>query len=166
MSNENLKSTAVSSADDLIKFAKSRAKRLRTYLSENGHTISHSESLEATAQTEGYRDWNTYCALFKIAASELDNPVVHTRLQYPCHVGDRVEGTFRGVHFQGILLGLEETITKGVWRVKIHFDFPVKPPSHEALNLTRRRINCMLNIDGISVNLKGTPDGHITLNMP
>lgn len=164
MSTENIP-TAESSADDFIKLAKTRAKRLRAYLAECGHKITHSESLEATASAEGYRDWNTYSALFKTAANALSNPE-QPQLQYPFHVGDTLEGLYRGVRFKGRLLGLEETITTGVWRAKMHFDAPVQLPSPKGLNLTRQRINCMLNTDGLSVNLKGTPDGHIALDMP
>ncbi len=165
MSTENTYATVKTDAEDFIKLAKNRAKRLRSYLDGSGHSISHSESLEAIARSEGYRDWNTYSALFKTVAGEISNSS-HTKQQYPFHVGDKITGTFRGVRFQGTLLGLEETITSGVWRIKMHFDTPVKLPSHEALNLTRQRINCMLNVKGASVNLKGSPDGHIKLDMP
>ncbi|MEX0300071.1 MAG: glyoxalase superfamily protein, partial [Kordiimonas sp.] len=163
MSTGNKYGSVNTDAEDFIKLAKNRAKRLRAYLDGSGHSISHSESLEAIAHSEGYRDWNTYSALFKTVAGEISKPD-QRKQQYPFHVGDTVTGTFRGVRFQGTLLGLEETITLGVWRVKMHFDNPVKLPSHEALNLTRQRINCMLNIAGASVNLKGAPDGHIILD--
>lgn len=165
MSKENKHGATNNTADDFIKFAKNRAKRLRTYLVDCGYKLGHSESLEAIARSEGYRDWNTYCALFKAAASEISDPI-HTHLQYPFHVGDTLRGLYRGVRFQGTLLGLEQTITSGVWRVKMHFDAPVHLPAPTGLSLTRQRINCMLNIEGLSVNLKGTPDGHITLDMP
>ena len=42
---------------------KSRAKRLRATLSEQGKTISHAQSLEAIAPTYGARDWNTLNAM-------------------------------------------------------------------------------------------------------
>ena len=164
MSNENA-SSAETPADDFIKFAKNRAKRLRKYLTDKGHPLSHSESLEAIAQAEGYRDWNTYIALFKLVAQELTEPA-GAKQHYPLHVGDIVQGTYRGVRFSGSLLGLEETITTGVWRAKLHFDNPVQIPSHKALNHTRQRVRCMLNSSGHSVNLKGKPDGHISLDMP
>lgn len=150
---------------DFIKLAKTRAKRLRATLAEQGHTISHSESLEAIAKTEGYRDWNTYSALFKTVSEEL-SARTNEHMQYPLHVGDTISGTFRGIRFAGRLLKLEETITPGVWRAKLHFETPVKLPAHDALNLTRQRVSCMLNASGVSVNLKGKPDGHITLDMP
>lgn len=164
MSTEN-NSHAEASADDFIKFAKNRAKRLRKYLSEKGHPISHSESLEAIAQAEGYRDWNTYIALFKLASQELPD-ALEMGQHFPMHVGDRIQGTYRGVRFVGTLLGLEETITSGVWRAKMHFDNPVELPSPKGINLTRQRVQCMLNSDGVSVNLKGSTDGHISLDMP
>lgn len=158
-------SVAPDEGDDFIKLAKARAKRLRSYLTEKGHAISHSESLEAIAKTEGHRDWNTYSALFKTVSDELKSPE-QMKQHYPLHVGDTVKGTYRGASFRGTLLGLEETITGGVWRAKIHFDAPVNIPGPEMLKLTRQRINCMLNSDGCSVNLKGTPDGQMAIDMP
>lgn len=165
MSNDVTNKKTADEAGDFIKFAKTRAKRLRSYLAEKGHTLSHSESLEATAKAEGYRDWNTYSALFKTVANELSAPTKN-RQHYPLHVGDKIRGTYRGVRFEGILMGLEETITNGVWRVKLHFDTPLDLPAPEGLKLTRQRVRCMLNADGMSVNLKGTPDGHMTVEMP
>jgi len=148
---------------NFIKFAKTRAKRLRTFLAECEYSISHSESLEATARTEGYRDWNTYSGLFKLVAGELASK--KDKQQFPFHVGDPVTGTYRGCRFSGILLGLEETITPSVWRTKFQFTTPVRLPSHEAINLTRQRVRCTVNLNGISVNLKGTPDNQLALDM-
>jgi len=157
---------------DLIRFAKSRAKKLREYLAGQGHTLSHSQSLEATAKTEGFKDWNTYTAHFKLAEQAIPIPV-HNEAgttakepSYPLQVGDVISGTYRDCPFTGKLLGLEKTITSGVWRAKMHFDKPVKLPGHPALKNTRQRVNCMLNANGLSVDLKGKPDGHTNLNMP
>ena len=153
--------------NDLIKYAKSRAKKLRAYLETRDHRISHSESLEATAKADGYKDWNTYSALFKLAETELakENTPLQPQ-QFPLHVGDRVRGIYRQAHYEGVLLGLEATINPGVWRVKMHFDTPVSLPSHKSVDLTRQRVRCMLNAEGISVNLKGTVDGDVTIELP
>lgn len=152
---------------DLIKFAKSRAKKLRIYLAAQGLMISHSQSLEATAQAEGFKDWNTYVARFGMAKAAFVAPALKTdNNSYPLQVGDPISGTYRSCTFKGILLGLEQTITKGVWRAKMQFDKPVKLPSAEALNLTRQRVRCLLNANGMSVNLKGRPDGQTVIDMP
>jgi len=152
---------------DLIKFAKSRAKKLRTYLTAQGLMISHSQSLEATAQAEGFKDWNTYVARFDAAKAAFLAPAPKSdNNNYPLQVGDPISGTYRGCKFKGTLLGLEQTITKGVWRAKMQFDKPVRLPSAEALKLTRQRVRCLLNANGISVNLKGHPDGQTVINMP
>jgi len=154
---------------DLTQHAKNRAKRLRLYLADLGHTISHSESLEATAQVEGYRDWNTYCAYFKLAenAAGLAVPTENTDTKtYPYQPGERIAGSYRGSKFIGTLLGLEKTISPGVWRAIIHFDAPVAVVGAEAVGHTRRRVRLMLNANGMSVNLKGRPDGFASVNMP
>jgi len=152
---------------NLIKFAKSRAKKLRQYLADQGLTISHSQSLEATAQAEGFKDWNTYTARFKLAEDAV--PTTNTPIsqnEFPLHVGDRISGEYRGSQFEGSLIGLEKTITNGVWRAVLKFDKPVELPGTKALKHTRQRVSCMLNENGMSVNLKGTPDGFTAINMP
>jgi len=160
--------TQENNAPDLIKFAKSRAKKLREFLANQGHAISHSQSLEATAQTEGFKDWNTYTARFKMAEDAITDlkPQPETAAPYPLQVGDAISGTFRGAKFTGTLRGLEKTITGGVWRTVLHFDKRIELPGHPALKNTRERVRIMLNANGVSVNLKGKPDGHTILNMP
>ena len=153
--------------NDLVKYAKSRAKKLRAYPETRDHKISHSESLEATAKADGYKDWNTYSALFKLAEAELTKEKTPLpKQQFPLHVGDRVQGIYRQAHYKGVLLGLEATITPGVWRVKMHFDTPVKLPSPKGIDLKRQRVRCMLNAEGISVNLKGTVNVDVTIELP
>ena len=41
---------------------KTQAKALRAYLAEQGVEISHSQALEATARSHGFKDWNTMSA--------------------------------------------------------------------------------------------------------
>jgi Glyoxalase superfamily protein len=169
MKNVDFENTNTHATDttDLIKFAKVRARKLRTYLATQNINLSHSQSLEATAQCDGFKDWNTYAARFKLVEASIPSlDVPDTKNAFPLEVGDCVTGTFRGAAFKGTLLGLEKTITGGVWRTKLDFDTPVKIPSPEALNHTRRRMQLMLNANGQSVNLKGTPDGHAAINMP
>jgi len=141
---------------DIVQNSKARAKRLRAYLSATGHSLSHSESLEAIAQTEGHRDWNTYSALSKAQKPSQG---------FPLHVGARVTGTYRGAPFEGTLLGLEQTINKDVWRAKFRFDHPVSPASHANIGLTRQMVRCEVNCSGISVNLLGKPSDEIILTL-
>lgn len=153
---------------DLLRFAKARAKRLRAYLTDENHPISHSMALEAIAKTEGFRDWNTYAARFQLAAEAFAEtpPETPETGYFPLRVGDRITGLYRGASFKGVLLGLEATINPGVWRAKLHFDTPVTLPGTDRLKHTRQRVRCMLDADGHSVNLKGRPDGAVILELP
>lgn len=151
-------------AADLIRFAKSRAKKLRTYLTQQDITLTHSASLEAIAKTEGFRDWNTYVASFKLAEVAIQSSKdVDTGL-FPLQVGERISGTYRGAHFTGRLIGLESTKGPGVWRAKLHFDDAVTIPGTELLKHTRQRVRCMLDSEGRSVNPKGKPDDHVLIS--
>ncbi|WP_262692965.1 glyoxalase superfamily protein [Kordiimonas aestuarii] len=151
---------------DILKHTKSRAKRLRSYLASQDIPITHAQSLEAVAKEDGMRDWNTLSATLAAAGnparphSEEQN-AAH-RLAF--HVGDRVGGTYRGGNFAGTILGLEKTDGGPVWRIKIQFDAPVAIGTSAALNLTRLRVRLMINTDGTSVNLKGTPDGQMQMH--
>ncbi|PCI64082.1 MAG: hypothetical protein COB37_02680 [Kordiimonadales bacterium] len=154
---------------DLAAFAKKRAKKLRLFLADLGHGISHSQSLEAMAHAEGFRDWNTYCASFKLVADivpEHDFKAAKHYENFPVQVGDRISGKYRGVTFKGVLLGLEQTITPGVWRVKMHFDTPVTLDNPKRFAVTRQRVQVTFNAEGRSVNLKGTPDGSTAIDLP
>lgn len=151
---------------DLLKFAKSRAKKLRAYLQTQDVTLSHSQCLEATAQAEGFKDWNTYAARFQLAAEAFAAEEVKTSPHpFPKQVGDSVSGTYRGAPFAGTLLGLELTKKPGVWRIKMRFDTPVALPSHPDLKLTRQQVRLTVNDDGQSVNLVGCPDGDTRIDM-
>lgn len=154
---------------DILKYAKGRAKRLRSYLAELDISLTHAHSLEAIAKEDGFRDWNTYAANPPLGMAENDVPARATqrdnqmasRLKF--HVGDRIKGQYRGALYAGTILGLEKTDGGPVWRIKIQFDDPVQIGKSTALNLTRQRIRSMINADGESVNLKGTPDGWLTV---
>lgn len=155
-----------SETPDLLKFAKSRAKKLRAYLLSQEIKISHSQCLEATAQAEGFKDWNTYAARFRLAAEALaEETSMVPDSRFPLVVGDRVSGLYRGAAFEGTLLGLELTKKPGVWRIKMRFDAPVALPSHPDLKLTRQQVRLLVNDAGHSVNLVGKPDGETSLTL-
>ncbi|MFC4346284.1 glyoxalase superfamily protein [Kordiimonas lipolytica] len=149
---------------DLITQMKGRAKRLRSYLSDLGHTLSHAQSLEAISKEEGCRDWNTLSAQLRQQESTQAN-------RPPIHVGDRTTGIYRGSAFEGTVLTLERTDGSSkqlcpVWRIKIHFDAPVAIGTNTQLNHTRQRVRAMINREGKSVNLKGVPDGFMQIDLP
>lgn len=142
----------------LVTDVKARAKRLRDHLSTYGKDITHSQSLETIAATAGYRDWNTYVASLK-------KPSPRPAHAFPLDVGSRISGLYRETPFEGVLLGLEQTINTGIWRIKVHFDEPVKPPQMARIGLARQRVNCTVNADGISVNLLGKKDSELKLHI-
>lgn len=150
---------------DTLSRTKSRAKRLRSYLASQNISVSHAQSLEAIAQEDGYRDWNTLAAMLLAAngPARATSEDKYTAPRLGFHVGDRVAGTYRGGDFIGTILGLEKTDGAPVWRIKIQFDQPVEIGSSSALNLTRLRVRLMIDVSGTSVNLKGTPDGQMQM---
>lgn len=152
-------------AADLIRFAKSRAKRLRAYLTQQNIALTHSACLEAIAKAEGFRDWNTYVASFKLAEMAIQSSAEEPDTFFPLQVGEIVSGQYRGAAFTGRLMGLENTINPNVWRAKLHFDEAVTIPGTELLKHTRQRVRCMLDAEGMSVNLKGRPDGQLLLKI-
>ncbi|MFC3050593.1 glyoxalase superfamily protein [Kordiimonas pumila] len=142
------------------KNAKAGAKRLRAFMADKDIALSHSDSLEAIAHIEGYRDWNTLSAhLPPTGACAVPTGTLCN--SFPVQVGSKVSGLYYEAPFEGTLLGLEQTINPAVWRVKLQFDEPVTPPAMTRIGLTRRRVQGSINKDGISVNLLGKPDGHI-----
>ena len=150
---------------DSLKKTKGRAKRLRSYLASQDFEITYAQSLEAVAQEDGFRDWNTLSASL-LAASDparSDSEEKNAASALGFHVGDRVCGTYRGGDFTGTILGLEKTDGAPVWRIKIQFDEPVHLNPDGLLDLTRLRVRLMINADGTSVNLKGTPDGQMQM---
>ncbi|NVJ70618.1 MAG: hypothetical protein HWE08_09715 [Alphaproteobacteria bacterium] len=148
---------------DLITRAKGRAKRLRSYLSDIGHALSHAQSLEAISKEEGCRDWNTFSAqLRQQTFVQGNNP--------PVQVGDVVKGIYRGSPFKGTVLGLERTDGSPkqlgpVWRIKVQFDGPVEIGNSQSMSLTRQRVRGMINGKGQSVNLKGVPDDFMQIDI-
>lgn len=138
-----------------IQNAKARAKRLRKYMDTKGQSISHSFALEAIAAEEGYRDWNTLAACA--------DTVLTRSTGFPLQVGESVSGLYHETAFEGVLIGLEQTINKHVWRVKIQFKAPVSPTSLQNIGMTRRRITGSVNTAGVSVNLLGKEDEQLRL---
>lgn len=150
---------------DNLSRTKSRAKRLRSYLATQDIAITHAQSLEAIAQEDGHRDWNTLAALLAAeseparATSEDNNPAS----TLPFKIGDRVTGTYHGSTYTGVILGLETASSAGVWRVKLHFDQPVEVGPGPNLRFHRQRVRMSIDASGTSVNVYGARDDHLTM---
>ncbi|TNE67558.1 MAG: hypothetical protein EP335_01250 [Alphaproteobacteria bacterium] len=135
--------------------AKNRAKRLRTFLAGLGHSLTHAQSLEAVAQEDGHRDWNTMSAQLK-ARADGEKPC-------PWAVGAAVCGHYRGARFRGHIRGLEIAGRGNVWKAVLQFDEAVEIGPSERLNLTRQRVRLIIDAQGQSVNLAGKPDGWLQM---
>lgn len=150
---------------DTLSRTKSRAKRLRSYLATQDIAITHAQSLEAIAQEDGHRDWNTLSALLSAECepARTTSEDKHPASKLPLSIGDRVTGTYHGSAFTGVILGLETTGGSGVWRIKLHFDAPVEVGPGPNLRFTRQRVRMTIDADGMSVNMLGKRDGHLTV---
>jgi hypothetical protein len=150
---------------DNLSRTKSRAKRLRSYLANQDIAITHAQSLEAIAQEDGHRDWNTLAALLAAESepARATSEDKHPAPALPFKIGDRVTGTYHGSTYAGVILGLETTGSTDVWRVKLHFDAPVEVGPGPNLRFKRQRVRMTVDASGTSVNVLGTRDGHLTM---
>jgi len=131
---------------------KAQARRLRTALSDDGHAVGHSRSLELVARLHGARDWNT------LAAAPQPNTT-----SAPFAIGERVTGTFNDSPAQGRVIGLSETIKPDLWRVTVAFDPPVDVVTSKLFSSERRRIQMIIGAEGRSRRLTGTETGVMAL---
>jgi hypothetical protein len=119
---------------------KSRAKRLRVTLSEQGKNISHAQSREAIAQTYGARDWNTLNA-----RSFGETRTNHRDWQ----VGQRVSGQYLGHPFTGQIKAAR-SIGSTHWALTLVFDKAVDVVVSEHFSNLRRQVYCTIGPDGRS----------------
>lgn len=135
-----------------VEALKAQAARLRKAMAEQGHDMSHSQSLEALAKQYGLRDWNTLSA--KAARPNL--PV--------WKIGQRVSGRYLGHAFQGTLKGASE-ITTGVWKMEIVFDEPVDVVASPHFSNFRRQIRATVTSDGSTRDKTSDGQAHLVLDM-
>jgi len=135
------------SIDDL----KLQAKALRRALVSQGHPISHGFALEALAQQNGYKDWNTLSAVAKKPES------------VPFRLGEAVRGTYLGQDFEGEIIGLRQMAKKDRFRLTIRFDVPVDVVKFEGMSNFRSRINIVVNREGVSDDKTSDGRPHLKL---
>lgn len=118
---------------------KTRAKRLRTELVNQGQNISHSKSLELIAREMGMKDWNT---LFAAAGNRPPN----------FYVGQKVVGEYLGQAFTAIIHGLENIgkSDSGYNRITLEFEEPVDVVKFDSFSNFRSRINATIYESGNS----------------
>ncbi len=131
--------------------AKRQARLLRIELANNGVTISHSQSLERTAQHLGFRDWNT-------AAARLSN---HPDIEV--QVGDQVRGTYLKQHFTARVLSVTEQGNGSHYRLALDLDEPVDVVTFESFSNYRKRVHGQINARGESPAITSDGEPHLVV---
>ncbi len=120
---------------------KDQARRLRTALSDEGQTVSHSRALELVAAQHGYRDWNT------IHAAVGNRPAFD-----PYLLGSRVSGFYLGQPFAATVLGVQLLSAEPArYRLTLHFDEAVDVVTFESFSAFRQRVHCTVDETGRTV---------------
>ena len=140
---------------------KAQAKRLRSGLEAQGDFISHAEALELLATQFGYRNWNTLRAA---AAARPEQPEpARPEARDPFTIGGRVAGEYLGQAFTGEILAARRLGGGAQYALTIAFDAPVDVVRFDSFSALRRRIDCLVNRQGVS--WQKTSDGvpHVSL---
>lgn len=119
---------------------KDQARRLRSRLMEEGHSITHSRSLELIAVQHGFRDWNT------LHAALGNRPGIEN-----LHPGSRVRGRYLGQPFSAKLLGIEmRGAAADRFRVVLELDEAVDVVTFDSFSAFRKRVTGIIGGDGMS----------------
>ena len=133
---------------------KEQAKRLRTRLSQEGESISHSRALELIAAQYGFRDWNTLHARIG------NRPPLN-----PWMLGARVSGSYLGQPFSAEVLSVEALQNRpGHFRLTLKFDAPVDVVTFDSFSAFRHRINCIIDENGRSPAKTSDGRPHVELS--
>jgi hypothetical protein len=129
---------------------KAEAKILREERLAAGTPLSHSLALEEVARRHGYRDWNTARA------------ALPERISVPVQAGERVEGTYLGQPFAGLVLGVRIRGAGGPFEVIVRFDKPVNVSRSALLGpIHRARVTATVDHRGNSVSHTSDGEPHL-----
>ena len=131
---------------------KKQARRLRADLATDGRTVSHSRALEMLAHQHGYKDWNT-----------LHGVIGNNPPPSPVTPGQRVRGRYLGQAFEGDVTGVQMLTMPGRFRVTLRFDEPVDVVTFDSFSNLRRRISCVINADGATMEKTFNGQPHLQL---
>ena len=131
---------------------KDQAKRLRDALARQGTQINHSKSLELIASQYGFRDWNTLHA-------KLGNRMPKRALA----LGDKASGRYLGKAFTGRVIAVQRMTAGNMTRVTFDFDEAVNVSQFESFAVMRKRVVCMLDEDGRTVEKTSNGVPHVEL---
>lgn len=127
-----------------IQTLKAEARSLREERATAGTPLGQGQALEEVARRHGYRDWNTASAALP------ERPAV------PLQVGQRVQGTYLGRPFAGMLIGMQLLADMRHYEVTVKFDKPVNVSKFD-WPIERQRVRATVDIHGVS--LAHTSDG-------
>lgn len=131
---------------------KAEAKALREERAVAGAPLGHSAALEEIAHRHGYRDWNTARA------------ALPERIAVPVQAGQRVEGTYLGRPFAGLVIGVRLIAEGGPFEVTVKFDEPVDVSRSALLGpMYRRRVTATVDHRGISFSHTSDREPHLRL---
>ncbi len=130
---------------------KTEAKAWREQRKRLGESVAHSAALEVVARRHGFRDWNTACALLPKDKAA------------PIAVGDRVQGTYLGHAFHGVVLATKP-LGAGHASVTVRFDEPINVSGSTRFSHMRQRVTATL--DESRTSPAKTSDGrpHLSLS--
>ncbi len=134
---------------------KAQAKRLRAELEHDGHTVSHSRSLELLAHQYGFRDWNGLHAAIGNRA----------RFGPPVTLGERVKGRYLGQAFEGEVTGVAALSTPDRYRITVDFDEPVDVVTFDSFSNYRRRVTSIVDRNGASAERTSNLQPHMQLDL-
>ncbi len=132
---------------------KAEARVLREVRASEGVAMSHSQALEETARSHGYRDWNT-------AVATLPQPVA-----CPVALGDHVSGTYLKQRFTGRVIGTAILPGESLYQVTIVFDEPVDVVTFDSFSALRRRVTVRVDAYGLSPETTSDGQPHMRLDL-
>ena len=133
-----------------IQSLKSEAKALREERAKAGTPLAHGAALEEVARQHGYRDWNT-------ASAALPDCIA-----IPVQVGQRVEGTYLGRPFAGLVVAMKLLADMRHYEVTVAFDKPVNVSRFD-WPIERRRVTATVGLDGVSPAHTSDGEPHMRL---
>lgn len=131
---------------------KAEARLLREERARAGTPLAHGAALEEIARRHGYRDWNTAHA------------ALPERVASPVQVGQRVNGTYLGNAFTGLVIGVHLLADMQHYQVTVKFDVPVDVVKSKLFSAFRQRVTATVDLRGISPARTSDGEPHMRLS--
>lgn len=133
---------------------KQQAKGLRSALSADGTTVSHSKSLELISHQFGFKDWNTFHAA--IGNRPATNPIT---------IGKAVSGRYLGQSFCGEIIGVQALQNANRFRLTLNLDVPIDVVTFDSFSSFRKRIYCTVDQNGVSAERTSNGEPQMILEL-